>query len=220
VGTKKSTKQAKSSQNGQATSGYLSKKWWLGVGAIVSAIGVIVGIVAIAKAPGESSPRTISAKNGNCIIQGGNGNSCSAIQASPSINPTVRRLTASQQRVIDCHALATDAADESTELAILKSSISVDDPTSRVTAHTSSFGAAYARAIALMQLIIARKDRFENDGGKTRVDPRLEGDLTDMASDLPSLHAAVLSNGVGGSQWNQLSDYSHDFNLLATLRCA
>lgn len=132
---------------------------------------------------------------------------------------TSPELTAAQKRLIDCQALTTDAADESTELLALKNAIFVDDPTSRVTGHTASFAASYSRTLAIMQLIIARKDRFENEGGTINVDPKLDGDLNDMSSDLYSLREAVVNNGIGGPQWNQLSSYAHDFSLLAGLKC-
>jgi hypothetical protein len=193
----------------------LSKKWWLGIGAIVAIIGTIVTIF-----NASSATQYVRAKNGDCIIQGGNGNTCSADQVQPSQGASPPELTTTRSRLIDCQALTADAADESAELVDLKSAISVDDRTGRVTGHTATFGTSYSRTLALMQLTTARKARFESEGGSTRIDPNLDRDLNNMGDELLSLHEAVLDNGIGADQLNQLSGYSRDFSLLSDIKCA
>jgi hypothetical protein len=124
-----------------------------------------------------------------------------------------------QRRASACQALVTAGGNEANELLLLKGSITVDDPTSRVTGHGPGFEAAYQRVLALRQLVADREGEFENYGGVINVDPKLNGDLRVMLSVLPDLYQAVRSNGIGGSQWNQLTDYSTDFSELAKLKC-
>jgi hypothetical protein len=206
-------------RNEHGVRGFLKRKWWLGVGAIVAIFGVIFAILTYSHGSGSSSEQTIRANNGNCVIQAGNGNTCSVNQTQPMRATSSPKITAAQNRSADCQTLSTNANKESTQLLTLQRTISIDDPTSRVTAHTSGFASAYNRAFSLMQLVHASEDKFESDGGVINVDPKLDGDLSDMANDLPSLQKAVVYRGLGGPQWNQLSNYSSDFGLLATLKC-
>jgi len=220
MSSKEGTGQEKVDRNRRSIRRFLGSKWWLGIGAVVGAIGVIIAILPLIRGSDSSSSQTVRANNGNCIIQSGNDNTCNADQAGSSRSASRLSLTSAQNRLTDCRALAADAGDEASQLIILKSSISVDAPTGRVIGNSADFAAAYDRTLTLMQQVLERKGRFKSDGGIINVDPKLDGDLADMSSDLPNLHEAVVNRGLGDAQWNQLTDYATDFNLLAGLNCS
>lgn len=198
---------------------FLKRKWWLGVGAIVGLVGVIIATITLMQGSDNSPKQSVRANDGNCVIQAGNGNTCSVNQIQSSHATSSPSMTLAQMRMTDCQTLTKDAGKESNQLLTLKTTIFIDDPTSRVIGHTSGFTSAYNEAFSLMQIVRTDRDKFESDHGVINVDPQLDGDLNDMASDLPSLHEAVVARGIGGVQWNQLYNYSQDFSLLAGLKC-
>lgn len=138
----------KPNRNEHGTRGLLKRKWWLGIGAIVTTIGVIVTILTLIRGPDSSSDQTIRANDGNCVIQAGNGNRCSVYQLRAPRATSAPIITSEQSRLADCQVLAADANNEAVQLLTLKSTISIDDPTSRVTDHTSEFAPAYNRAFS------------------------------------------------------------------------
>jgi hypothetical protein len=48
----------------------------------------------------------------------------------------------------------------------------------------------------------------------------LGGDLIQIGIDLANLRQAVRNHGVGGAEWNQLSNYQADFQQLAQMTCS
>jgi hypothetical protein len=67
---------------------FLSRKWWLGATGVIAAVGVLVpvGLWLAGGSPATttSTSHQIKAHNGNCIIQGGIGNTC---DINPSTAP-------------------------------------------------------------------------------------------------------------------------------------
>jgi hypothetical protein len=208
----------KSGQKRGAASHFLRRKEWVVAGVLVALASLFVVFFGL----GTSDPATqaASANRGNVIIQGGkskNG-SINIVEPSPPASPS--QGTPAETHATACLALKRSAVDEAMELTILKGTISVDAPTSRVTGSTPEFSSSYTQTMQLMRAINDNEAAFEDDGETISADPRLDGDLGAMGGVLPSLRQAVLDKGVGGDQWNQLTDYAHDFRLLRTLKCS
>ena len=127
--------------------------------------------------------------------------------------------TRAHGRAVDCHALVDSADSEVAALGKLQNSITVATPTGRVTGHAPVFGAAYDAVIAGTTALIRAEEHYKSEGGQVTADPKLGGDLIQINIDLTNLHRAVLNRGLGGAQWNQLSNYEADFQQLAQMAC-
>ena len=70
---------------------FMSRKWWLGLSGVIAAVGVLLSLVIwLADRSTTSATATkhvITAHNGNCIIQGGTGNTC-AVNPSNVARPS------------------------------------------------------------------------------------------------------------------------------------
>jgi hypothetical protein len=120
----------------------------------------------------------------------------------------------------DCQVLKAAAAREATELANLQGSLSIIQQSGRIAGHTPSYRTAYNRALMNIQTVAAAKQRYKSDGARIATDPKITDDLNQMLIDLPNLHQAVSTHGIGGAEWNQLSDYRVDFEQLSQMQCS
>ena len=125
----------------------------------------------------------------------------------------------SPSRSAYCRTLVNSAAREATALGSLQSSISVATPSGRIVGHSAGFSAAYNAVTSQTRNVIQAVQHYKSHGGQISSDPKLGGDLIQIYIDLANLHEAVLSNGSGGAQWNQLSNYQSDFQQLAQMTC-
>jgi len=125
----------------------------------------------------------------------------------------------SSSRSTYCRALVSSAEREAAALGSLQSSISVATPSGRITGHSARFGAAYNAVTSQTRNVIQAGQHYKSRGGQISSDPKLGGDLIQIDIDLANLHEAVMSNGTGGAQWNQLSNYQADFQQLAQMTC-
>lgn len=78
---------SQSGRNRLSLTRFLSRKWWVGIAAIVALIGTILGILAATQTSPDQSNNSVRAKNGNCVIQGGNNNTCNSGQVQQSAAP-------------------------------------------------------------------------------------------------------------------------------------
>lgn len=136
--------------------------------------------------------------------------------ASP---PQATQTPLAQLRAISCQTLTDSAGKEASALGKLKDSISVDDPSSRVIGHKSTYESAYEQVEAQLENVTEAVGRYKSYGGKITADPYLDGDLNQLPQDLSNLNAAVQSSGIGGQEWNQLTAYRNDFQALSEMTC-
>jgi hypothetical protein len=133
--------------------------------------------------------------------------------------PRATQTPLAQLRAIWCQALTDSAGKEASALGDLKDSITVDDPSSRVTGHTSGYANAYTQVKDQLENVSKSEGRYKSYGGKITTDPYLDDDLNQLPQDLSKLHAAVQDNGIGGQEWNQLTTYRADFQSLLQMVC-
>jgi hypothetical protein len=167
--------------------------------AFVGAIGVVIAAVISSQSGHSNSPI----------------GSPSAVIESPSKSTSIAQLRAS-----DCRTLTEEALKEASALAKLQNTIQLDAPTSRITGHTSGYERAYYQTLALVNSITTVEHRYKNDGQKITTDSHLDGDLNQLRTDLPNLNNAVSHDGIGGSEWNQLTAYHNNFLTLSTMKCS
>ncbi len=166
--------------------------------AFIGAIGVVVAAV-------------ISSQSGHSTSPTG---SPSTVIESPSNSSSIAQLHTS-----DCRTLTEAALKEASALAKLQNTIQLDAPTSRVTGHRPGYERAYNHALALVNSITTDEQRYKNDGQKITTDSHLDDDLNQLRTDLPNLNIAVSHDGIGGSEWNQLTAYHNNFLALSTMKC-
>lgn len=143
------------------------------------------------------------------VISDSHGGSTTSRSLPPSSSPTAQA----------CQNLVDSASKEAAALANLQNSISIATPSGHIIGHTSHFGNAYAAVRSSTQALIQAEQQYKSHGGQITADPKLGGDLIQLPIDLTNLRQAVLTNGTGGAQWNQLSNYQADFQDLAQMSC-